>query len=52
MKKLGKKKDINKAKINSTVSVDKKLDKITSVKFVSNKIDEVNSIVSNLELKQ
>lgn len=38
MKKLGKKKDINKAKINSTVSVDKKLDKITSVKFVQIKL--------------
>lgn len=35
---------------NSTVSVDKKLDKIKNVNFVSNKIEEVNKVISQIEL--
>lgn len=52
MKNLDKKIVINKnpAKINSTVSIDKKLDKIKNVNFVSNKIEEVNKVVNKLEL--
>lgn len=52
MKNLHKKKLVhsNIAKINSTVSVDKKLDKIKTVNFVSNKIEEVNKLVNKFEL--
>ncbi|MBF4465212.1 hypothetical protein [Flavobacterium sp. LC2016-12] len=50
MKKLDKKINKTTSKIKSTVSIDKKLDKIKSVNFVSNKIDEANMLVNNLEL--
>ncbi|MFH7015445.1 hypothetical protein [Flavobacterium sp. FlaQc-47] len=38
------------SKINSTISIDKKLDKIKNVNFVSNKIEEVNKIVKDFNL--
>jgi hypothetical protein len=52
MEKLEKNKSINKdkAKITSAVSIDKKLDKIKNVNFVSNKIEEANMLISKLEL--
>lgn len=52
MEKLDKKESISKntAKIKSTVSIDKKLDKIKSVNFASNKIEEANILISKLEL--
>lgn len=34
----------NQAKINSTVKVDRKLDKIKNIKFKSNKVEEVNKL--------
>ena len=40
----------NTAKVESTISVDKKLDKIKTMRFVSNKIEEVNKLVHKLEL--
>ncbi|MEP6804522.1 MAG: hypothetical protein ABI892_08360 [Flavobacterium sp.] len=52
MKNPAKKISINKdtSKINSSISIDKKLDKIKNVNFVSNKIEEVNKIVKDFEL--
>lgn len=52
MKNLDKKIVINKSlsKINPSLSIDKKLDKIKNVNFVSNKIEEVNKLINNLEL--
>lgn len=54
MEKRDKKESIDKntAKTKSTVSVDKKLDKIKSVNFVSNKIEDANMLVSKLELSR
>ncbi|WP_394774193.1 hypothetical protein [Flavobacterium sp.] len=37
-------------KIKSTILIDKKLDKIKNVNFVSNKIEEVNKILKDFEL--
>ena len=43
----------NKSLLNSKakLTIDKKLDKIKRVDFVSNKIEEVNKVVQNLKLK-
>jgi len=40
-----------KAKINSTVKVDPKLDEIKNIKFTSNKLDEVNKLEFKLTFK-
>ena len=40
----------NKPKVKSGISVDKKLDKIKNVNFISNKIEEVNKVVNQLSL--
>ncbi|PIF34163.1 hypothetical protein CLU81_4798 [Flavobacterium sp. 9] len=52
MKNLDKKIAIKKnvSSTNSTISVDKKLDKIKNVNFVSNKIEEVNKVITQIEL--
>lgn len=52
MKSLNKKISVNKntSKITPTVSVDKKLDNIKNVNFISNKIEEVNKVINNFEL--
>lgn len=38
------------SKIEGTIKIDKKLDKIKNVKFVSNKTEEINKYVSTLKL--
>lgn len=40
----------NTSSTNSTISIDKKLDNIKDINFVSNKLEEVNKVVSKLEL--
>ena len=38
------------SKIESGVTIDKKLNKMKNINFVSNKIEEVNEIINKLEL--
>lgn len=38
------------SKIESGFAIDKKLDKMKNINFVSNKIEEVNEIINKLEL--
>lgn len=42
---------INQPKINSTVKVDAKLDKIKNIKFTSNKLEEINKLEFKLSFK-
>lgn len=52
MKTLSKNNTIDKQpKINSTVKVDEKLDKIKNIKFTSNKLDEINNVEFKLSFK-
>ncbi|MCC9063938.1 hypothetical protein [Flavobacterium piscisymbiosum] len=52
MKTLTKNVEISKrAKVNSTVKVDEKLDKIKNIKFTSNKPEEIKKVEFKLSFK-